>query len=654
MTKRSESGQPAWEEPARMQLRQYTMLSAPKLITMRMIACCVGLISVSMGFAPFAAAQDIGSVIALPDLPFVIPIKDPNYTFPSYKSQYVLTQRNDNNRSGASFVPGLNQNTVTDGHFRYLGELPVRGVVTAQPLYSQSSKVGGVQQPVLIVATSNNDVYAFRPSEFAKDPLWHVGAGQAEQLAPPMMGGEGACLSSVQDPNTLKDGQPNGVVGIESTPVIDVVNNQVLVSYKNHEGVQRLAALDLNDGHIKKKVSVPSPNPDWHKLHRNRASLLLADGVVYLAFSGLCELRNERFHGSISAFDARTLDSVGHFQVTDDETDGGGIWQGSTGLAADSRGNLYFATGNRRLGKDKEAPDWPNYSNSVIRLKTEKIPSRNPGEPYTLRMSVEDYFTPYRKIFEDLYDLDLASSGVLLIPGTHYLAAGGKEGIIYVLDRADFGHYDNGGPSWNYKSVKAMRDKKYNEALDDKQRDNVFQKFQAGENQYEDDEFKISAWERYPHIHGTPVFARFGNDQAFMFVWAEKDWLKQYHWHDDGEGFDRVPLKGDQRAPNYLFSDGRNGMPGGMLSVNIDPSGSGLGVVFASVKNCDEKDYPACSDSQDRGILRAYNPFNMQKIWANDGENYWFAKFVPPTVANGRVFLATASGKVLIYGLPPL
>jgi hypothetical protein len=40
----------------------------------------------------------------------------------------------------------------------------------------------------------------------------------------------------------------------------------------------------------------------------------------------------------------------------------------------------------------------------------------------------------------------------------------------------------------------------------------------------------------------------------------------------------------------------------------------------------------------------------MRQIWNNAGEQYWFAKFVPPTIANGRVFLATVSGKVLVYG----
>jgi hypothetical protein len=599
-------------------------------------------------------------------------------------------------RSGASFVPGLNQNTVTVGHFRKLGELPVRGVVTAQPLYVQKAIVNNIRQEALILATSNNDVLAVSPSEppsnLGKRLLWkgpaHLGDALVSERCGPPPGvpclvpriGEADCdiaaNAAWQEWETLpkglpigKDGLPNGVnglVGIEATPVIDGANNQVLVGFKTVDGNQNLAAIDLNDGHIKKSVPVPPPhpalNPDWRKLHRNRASLLLADGVVYLAFSDLCEGAPQFMHGSIVAFDARTLDHVGEFQVTDDNTDGGGIWQGATGLAADTRGNLYFATGNRRLPgpclvgvKGGAAPDTTNLSNSVIRLKSEK----RPGKPYSVVMTVEDYFTPYRKMLGDCADLDLASSGTLLIPGTRYIVIGGKEGIIYVLDRADLSHFDDAGDKWHFNTISGLyvgpgrpesvshNDKR---VADDPKHDNVRQKFQAGENQYPDDaNFKVNEVMKWPHIHGTPVFARFGVDQAFMFVWAEKDRIKRYRWL--GDSFDVLPLQGEPPAlapPN--LNDRLNGMPGGMLSVNVDPNGPGLGVVFASVKHCGEDKLDPCDKNQDFGILRAFDPFTMKEIWANHGEKYWFAKYVPPTVAAGRVFLPTASGKVLIYG----
>jgi hypothetical protein len=399
------------------------------------------------------------------------------------------------------------------------------------------------------------------------------------------------------------------------------------------------------------------PIPSGAKLHRNRASLLLADGVVYLAFSILCEGNQDIMHGSIVALDAKSLDRVGEFQVTDDRTDGGGVWQAAIGPAADTRGNLYFITGNRRLPPpclvgvfDGRAPETPNFAHSVIRLKAEKRsldagPPR-PGEPYQLTMNVEDFFTPYRRLLADCSDLDLGSAGALLIPGGRHVVAGGKEGMLYVLDRADMGGFDQGGAPSFAQASGLFQSGFHNQVPDDPQRDHVRQKLQAGVNQY-DSNFPIRDLMRWPHIHGAPVFGRFGSD-AFAFVWPEKDRIKRFRWRDDGQ-FDPAPLEGEPRAPRYV-DDKRNGMPGGTLSVNVDPSSERRGVVFASVKICDEPGYDPCSQAQVRGILRAYDPFTMREIWSNRGENYWYSKFVPPTIAAGRVFLPTASGKVLVYG----
>ena len=455
-------------------------------------------------------------------------------------------------------------------------------------------------------------------------------------------------------------------------------------------------AVNLDNGGVKRAIVVPAPTAAWQAIHRNRASLLLADGVVYAAYSSLCEGDEERFHGTIFAFDAKTLDTVGYFQVTDDATDGGGIWQGSTGIAADNRGNLYFSTGNRRTWVEGELAtiDHPTLSNSVIRLKTEKIGRNNqiprPAEPYRVTMKVADYFTPYRRIWQDHIDLDLGSAGVLLIPRTRYLAAGGKEGMIYVLDRANMGRWDDIDDAWHYEKMLSKRSKLPMQEPDDPYRDNVHQKFPAAVNQYQNDrnqtfhdanQVNMVDWMTWPHIHGTPVFARF-NDQGYMFVWPEKDKPKRYCWRDEAfdprpncsrdNAFDPKtqpkPLEGDVLAPPVPLPESKfpddspnsfgNGMPGGFLSVNIDESRPNFGVVFGSVPECRTEDRNGkpfeCAD-QRYGALRAFDPFTMKEIWNNRGMNghalddYWFAKYVPPTIAAGRVFLATASGKVIVY-----
>ena len=623
----------------------------------------------ALACVPLAVAlhgQDITGALVLPSMPkmpIVVPIFSDD-VFPQYQSEDILTQRNDNNRTGASHVAGINQHTV--GRFGRLGSFRVNGVVLSQPLYVRSATVNGTRQSVLIVATSNNDVYAFSPFENRPQPLWHRPLGRPVvsrpgNPAPPAVGADCAPnpLAAWQQGETLTPGLENGLIGIESTPVIDPVLGRIFVSYKTFDGLQHLVSLALDDGSIVRSVVVPAPNPQWHKLHRNRASLVLMNGMVFVGFASLCEGNRTKMHGSISAFDAATLEPVGRYQVTDDGTDGGGVWQGSTGLAADARGNLYFTTGNRRLcgpspDGETNTAEKPNLASSVIRVKTERrsgqgLPPR-PGEPYRVLMQAADYFTPYRRLMEDCFDLDLSAAGVLLIPGTRYLATGGKQGVLYVLDRADLGHYDNPGLLWNFARSAALGDLRHRDTADDPARDRVHQKFQATAVRYPSDaDYRVKDWMEWPHIHGTPAFARFGTD-AFMFLWGEKDRPKRFRWRDGK--FELPPLEGDPIAPPYV-SDSLNGMPGGMLSVNIDHSGNGLGVVFASVKTCNERGYPACDHQQDFGILRAYDPFTMRQVWSDidEPDKYWFAKLVPPTIANGRVFLATASGKVLIYGI---
>jgi hypothetical protein len=115
-----------------------------------------------------------------------------------------------------------------------------------------------------------------------------------------------------------------------------------------------------------------------------------------------------------------------------------------------------------------------------------------------------------------------------------------------------------------------------------------------------------------------------------------------------------------------------------MLAVNLDGD-SGQGVLFAAVQRCAEDLDPGfqghpCTD-QLLGSLRAYDPFTLQEVWNDCGtgpsapgdcnlghtgtpdhtDDYYFAKYVPPTVAGGQVFLATAPppwlpGKVIVYG----
>jgi hypothetical protein len=702
------------------------------------------LVAAAIAIASPAPTQDIGSTIVLPDEPFVLPVLS-SYVFPADpRSGDVLTQRVNNNRDSATYVPGLNSNTVLG--FRRIGFMPASGsdfaqghnedgsAILTQPLYAGSALVRGERQPVVLFVSMKNFVYAYS-ARIPFNLLWSTRLGEPYE--------------SDVDVHKICD---TGLVGTEATPVVDLPRNRIIVSFMISDATHHIAALDLNDGHVipGSEKHLSSPLPDWDRMHRNRASLLLADDVVYVAMSGLCEgadaarnlprnSRDRSFFGSIFAFRASDFEPAGFFPVTTGvPVDGGGIWQASTGLAADSIGNLYFGTGNpanAQTADNKIDPrlDEPNFTDSVLRLKVEKNQAFDSDHP-SLSFTVADYFTPYRKVWLDWNDMDVAASGIVLIPGTRYLVAAGKEGMLYTLDRADLGHLD-GRPAqfgWRAADVDRYRtdpDLVFRAHLlhDDPARDFVHQKFQAGVNQYDvascggSDASRpcffggfnhptLTDWPPWPHIHGTPVFARFRGDAQFLFVWPEKDRLKRFTFN--GTLFDPTPLESDVIAPPIPLPNGNhypipcdpnrqppscvcsvafgaaastclnvtgNGMPGGMLAVNIDGD-SGQGVLFAAIQRCAEDLNPAfqghpCTD-QLLGSLRAYDPFTLKEVWNDCGtgpslpgdcnlghtgtldhtDDYYFAKFVPPTVAGGRVFLATAppafipDGKVIVYG----
>lgn len=463
-------------------------------------------------------------------------------------------------------------------------------------------------------------------------------------------------------------------------------------------------------------------------------------GRVYVAFSGRCEdpgasfFVQKSFQGWIYGFDAETLAFAGRYrstqnpdgappEPTDDPVTGGGIWQASTGLAADGHGNLYFATGNEaRCNSAAVAPNrkcsppdafGKNLSDSVVRLRVDPAPGGPPGS-IAISMTPADWFTPYRKTWLDEVDLDFASAGVVLIPNTRYLVAGGKEGMLYVLDRDHLGKFDD---STLFDASTVMPHTSGDTVgLDNPGRDQLVQKFRGGENQYcaagpnagfclrkgqhypqppppPGRGVAMNDWIPWPHIHGTPVFGAFPDGRAFLYLWAEKDFLKSFRWW--GKRFETTPTIGTKLgtreavlAPPYLGGADANqflgpvGMPGGMLALSIDPAQPAAGVLFASVERCvasfdrsedqdaelrelHECSVPRCQpgsncDQQHFGMLRAFDPITLRELWNNqidrfagDAKNkrYWFAKFVPPTIANGRVFLATGSRRVLVYGL---
>ena len=95
-------------------------------------------------------------------------------------------------------------------------------------------------------------------------------------------------------------------------------------------------------------------------------------------------------------------------------------------------------------------------------------------------------------------------------------------------------------------------------------------------------------------------------------------------------------------------------MPGGMLSISANGNTPGSGILWAS--------HPFNENANQavvEGIVRAYDASDLKhELWnskqkpARDDIGN-FAKFCPPTVANGKVYMASFSGYLAVYGLLP-
>ena len=331
----------------------------------------------------------------------------------------VVTWHVDNGRSGlnnkeTTLSPG-NVSAKTFGKlFSYL----VDGYAYAEPLLMSNVTINGAVHNVVYVATERDSVYAFdADSHGSGTPLWQV-----------------SLLKSGETPLTGAQVLPNQ--GVTSTPVIDPASNTIYVVSAQKSSASgstyRLNALDITTGAQKfgGPVTIHASVPGTNSTAVNgtvslpgscvqRAALLLANGNVYLGF-GNCH------SGWLLSYNAKTLAQNGVFNASPN-IDGegtyggaGGVWMGSGGPIADSAGNIYVSTGNGPWdGKTA-------YGDSILK--------------FSPTLTLEDYFTPNDYAYLNCHDGDLASGGLLMIPGSSNLVGGGKGGKLYLVNTANLGH----------------------------------------------------------------------------------------------------------------------------------------------------------------------------------------------------------------------
>jgi uncharacterized protein (TIGR03437 family) len=479
----------------------------------------------------------------------------------------VVTYHNDNARTGQY----LNEILLTPaslktGAFEKRYVFSLDGAVYAQPLYLSRVKIAGKGfHNVLLVPTSHDSLYALdADDESSSTPLWHV-----------------SFLDAAAGVSTVSESDVNCPVipelGISGTPVIDPDSGIIyLIAYTKESGdqyVYRLHAIDVTSGAEQPGSPIAIQPPGFVPLaHKQRTALLLLNGTIYSSWSGNCD--RGTYHGWVMAHDAKTLQLTGFFNDSAGVS-GASFWNGGAGPAADAQGNIFVVSAN---GDFEGSVSLAQYDESVLRI----APAPD--------LAAADQFTPFNKVLLDQQDLDLGSSGALVLPDEagspahpYVLFTSGKEGRMYLLDRQALGGVQQGSDSGALASLP---------------------------------------------IPGTG--ASFGSAAYFNgFIYVAPSNSPTMAFPVSGASLGSMPA---------ATTSNQNGSLGATPSISANGSKDGIAWTIPNI---------------DGGQLVAYDAIDLSELY-NSGSGAsnqlpGYSEFTAPTIADGKVFTPTDGG-IAIYG----
>jgi uncharacterized protein (TIGR03437 family) len=209
-------------------------------------------------------------------------------------------------------------------------------------------------------------------------------------------------------------------------------------------------------------------------------------------------------------------------------------------------------------------------------------------------LSLVDWFTPQEWSDLNSQDEDLGSAGAILIPGVSYLLTGGKAGMLYLVNYDDSLGHLSADTTGTVQGVQV----------------NTWGLF------------TMALWNSAP---GGPVVYEFDPDislKAFQIV---------------NNQINSTILS--QFTPQYSSA---------YVGLSVSANGAQSAIVWLTTGNYSVDGVP--------GILHALDATNLaNELWNSDTNSTRdapgaFAKFVGPTVANGRVYVPTFSNSVAVYG----
>ena len=514
----------------------------------------------------------------------------------AYGQVSVTTYHNDNGRTGQN----TNETILTPSNVKVAGfkklftsSVTLDSWASAQPLYGANVTIAGALHNVVYVATLNNSVYAFDADDGSQ--LWMQNYGPPTSFVP-------LCHDSAFQTS------PSQGAGIIGTPVIDPVAGTIYFVAKTGTGAVGspyslvLHAVDYTSGSERSGspvlVNPTSAGPRFYSRYQeNRPGLLLNNGFVYvgLGSTGCTGLKNFpaiNNHGYVLGFNTSNLHAAPSVFVTTPSVNHGGIWQGGGGLVADSNGHIYFETSDAIFDQNTGGLD---FGDSILELDA--------------NLNFVDFFTPYdTNTLLNPADLDLGSVGPVLLPdqGTgpaHLLVGTGKAEEMYVLNRDNMGGFCSTCSTTNTNIVQDIQRPSYLSGCQQPPTGILTCRYGA-----------LSYWNKTVYAPGTnaPLLA--------------------------------YPLTNGTLATTPLRSVQGYGA---INSPSISANGTTNGIAWVITVS---------PPPVNNGTLRAFDAVSLKLLYTSDlatgGRDTLgpVAHFVTPTIANGKVYIATHA-KLVVYGL---
>jgi hypothetical protein len=389
----------------------------------------------------------------------------------------------------------------------------------------------------------------------------------------------------------------------------------------------------------------------YQKMRAGLGLLTRPDGnkAIVICFSINGENPRGPGHGFVAAYDVRGLHRDAGFTPTAavwNVTPGGGaggVWMSGSGPAIDGD-DIYLATGN---GMDPGTMNG-NFGESFVKLRyAPGTAGVNGGKPM---LTVADYWGAFSDFGRLDEDQDLGAAGVFIIPERGNLVGGGKDGILYNLNKDNLGK-TTWDPQFNLPFVATYLPNAPNGAAGLPTTTAANPNWPIV-NRDRNVPAQTPTGKSY-HIHGTPVYMERAAT-GILFVWGENERIKAYNYNFATKRITAFRAEGTQFASGNMDPPG--GMPGGRLVVSSNGTTAGTAVVWGV--------YPTQGNANSNvvhGALVAYdattvlNGGRLKQLFhsdANPANNMGnFAKYSTPVVANGKVYVGTFSNKVVQYGL---